>query len=398
MIKKITILLFLIIILQTNLKSQDNRNQLPSLLSNAYFDVNIGYIDYPFTNSHLESGFTAKTIKVPHPAVRLTLFGYRFNKYLSAQISYMRPVNWIEFNNITGDTISINHSTAMNVGGLTLKVQYPLSTKFSLFAEGGLAIVTRHGFGMPKVELKDANYASILLGGGIKYHCNKKWDLVLSTTYSPANSAEKQPYTIFHAVGFTYNMHAISQDKINENIKAAYIFPHHLIQLAYSTNAFSYGVNRLFSDEGIPIFWGGKIFIEQGISLSYQQNIFHTKKVFSLDWGSNASFWRTNINKENFYTLSVFPVLRFTFLRTDNADFYFNYSVAGPTFISRINLDEHISGKNFTFQDFMGLGFYAGKNRKFNSEIKIIHYSNGNIFTLNPGITIPLTFNIGYTL
>jgi hypothetical protein len=310
----------------------------------------------------------------------------------------MRPVNWVEFNNIAGDTVSIKHSAAMNVGGLTLKSQIPINRKFSLFAEGGLGIITRHGFGIPKVELKDANYASVLLGAGIKYHYNKNWDFVLSTTYSPENAKEKQPYTVFHAIGFTYNMHPIPEERIAEKAKSTAIFPRHLFQLSYATNVLDYGVNRFFSDEGIPIFWGGKVFIAQGLSVSYQQNIFHTKKVFSLDWGTEASWWRTNSNKEDFYTLSVFPLLRFTFLRSSKADFYFNYSVAGPTYISRNVLDEHDTGKNFTFQDFMGLGVYAGKDRRFNTEIKIIHYSNGNIFTLNPGITIPLTFSVGYTL
>jgi hypothetical protein len=45
----------------------------------------------------------------------------------------------------------------------------------------------------------------------------------------------------------------------------------------------------------------------------------------------------------------------------------------------------------------MGIGMFSGKKRKFNSEIRIGHYSNGNIFPDNKGIKIPLTFNAGYT-
>ena len=43
----------------------------------------------------------------------------------------------------------------------------------------------------------------------------------------------------------------------------------------------------------------------------------------------------------------------------------------------------------------MGLGMFVGKKRRLNFEVKIIHYSNGNIFNKNDGIGIPLVFNIG---
>ncbi len=66
-------------------------------------------------------------------------------------------------------------------------------------------------------------------------------------------------------------------------------------------------------------------------------------------------------------------------------DFYFNYSAAGPAYISKVVLDDKNTGKHFTFQDFMGIGIFAGKKRNINAEIKIQHYSNGNIFTANPG-------------
>lgn len=403
MFKKNFVYILIIIILSIlnyEAKSQDTRNQYPSFLSKTYFEVNIGYINYPFSNSSMEAGYTVHKITVPHTAVRLTLLGYRFNKYLSAQITYMRPVDWVIFRNVTGDSENIKHSVWMNVGGLTIKSQLPITKKFSLFAEGGLGLITRHGFRSSKPFtseiVKNTNYAGYLFGAGFKYHYNDKWDFVLSTTYSPRNLSEKQPYTIFHSLGFTYNMHPLSTERVNDKIKAGYIFPHYLLQIGYSTNLFHYGVNNIFTNGPIPVFWSGEVYVRNGLSIDYQQNIYHTKKVFSLDWGTNASFWESKEKKNNFCTMSLFPLLRFTFLRSKFADYYFDYSVAGPTYISNTNIDNHNTGKNFTFQDFMGVGFYNGVNRRFNAEIKITHYSNGNIFTHNPGITIPLTFNIGY--
>ncbi|MFZ4414131.1 MAG: acyloxyacyl hydrolase [Bacteroidales bacterium] len=404
MIKKTIISsLFLLILccLPKYIHAQDSRIQYPSFLSKAYFGINIGYINYPFSNSHLEPGYAAEEITVPHAAVRITLVGYRFNDYLTTQITYMRPVDWVVYRNITGDIANNKHSVWMNVGGLTLTSQLPLSKKVSLFAEAGLGLITRQGFKDPndpsKELVKSSNYASFLLGGGVKYHCNDKWDLLLSTVYSPANNSEKQPYTIFHSLGFTYQLHPLSIERINEKSKSASFFPHRLLQIGYSSNIFDYGVNNVFTNGPIPVFWAGMVYVKNGISVTYQQNVYHTKKVFSLDWGANASIWQSNQNKETFCTMSLFPLMRFSFLRSKMIDFYFNYSVAGPTFISNAGIDNWNTGKIFTFQDFMGLGFYAGLHRKFNAEFRITHYSNGNIFTHNPGITIPLTLNIGYT-
>jgi hypothetical protein len=56
---------------------------------------------------------------------------------------------------------------------------------------------------------------------------------------------------------------------------------------------------------------------------------------------------------------SIYPVLRFTPLRSKSQDIYFNYSHAGPTFISKTTFDINETGKQFTFQDFMGVGTSA---------------------------------------
>ena len=94
--------------------------------------------------------------------------------------------------------------------------------------------------------------------------------------------------------------------------------------------------------------------------------------------------------------MSAYPLLRFTFLRRRPADVYFAYSLAGPTYISRVFLDGLNTGRHFTFQDFMSLGVFAGRDRHLNVNVKINHFSNGNIFTQNAGVKIPLTFGVGY--
>ena len=374
-------------------KEGDKRAQYPGSLSNSFAGVNIGYINYPFSSIQMEPGYQVESIHIPHTAVKIILYGQQFNKWLSAQITYLRPVDWVEYKNVNGD--QSNHSVWMNIAGITMKVQTSARKKFSIYGEAGLAIVTRKGFYINNSPvIKNANYAGILSGAGLQYHLNTKWDFILCTSYSPANSKLRQPHTIFYSLGFNYHMRSLPDEKVKRN-SSGFIFPKNLLQFGYTTNALGYGVNNFVSKEAIPIFWAGDAQIGRGISFQFQHNIFHARKVFSLDWGAGLSCWQSRRDKNKFITMSLFPLLRFTAVRSESADIYFNYSVAGPSYISKLIIDDHNTGKHFTFQDFMGMGAYIGKKKNLNAEIRIMHYSNGNLFPQNDGLMIPLTFNVG---
>lgn len=376
--------------------AQDSRAQIPRVLSNSFIGLNMGYIHYPFSEIQLEPGFRVESIRIPHLALQVLLLGHHFNDRLSAQITYMRPVNWVEFKSINGD--GHIHYIRMNLAGLTLRSRLLARKRVAVYGEGGLNIITRKGFQYGGIEfIKDVNYASWILGAGMQYRVNKNWEAITSVTFSPEHRKRRQPQTIYYSGGFNYNLRRLSDDRFNRNSNTGMIFPKNNIQLGYSTNRYSYRVNDLVSKGAIPIFWGGEAEVEQGVSIHYLRNIFHGRKLFSLDWGTSFSYWKSNRNKEEFFTLSVFPLFRFTFLHTTPADVYFYYSVAGPTFISRAMIDNVNTGKQFTFQDLMGIGTFAGKNRQINAEVRIGHYSNGNIFPDNEGVKIPLTFNVGYT-
>lgn len=388
------LLLFLLLTVLFS-KAQDNRIQYPGALKNSYFGVNIGYINYPFSAAQLLPGNTVGRVKVPHTAVRIILFGHQFNKHLSAQVSYMRPVNWVEFHNINGD--GEKHTVWMNVAGLTVAGNIPLGKRVSLFAEGGLGLIMRRGFTKNNIRMvNNASYATGLFGSSLQYHVNNKWDLQLTSVWSPKNKKENQPNTLFLAAGFHYYMRELPKEKI-ERVKAAgYYFPKQMLYAGYSSNIIGYDVNAFVSKGAIPIFWGGEARMKRGLLLNYQRNIFHSRKVFALDWGAGIGFWKSNKNKQTFFTISAYPVFRFNFLRSQTTDFYFEYSVAGPTYISKLLIDGKHTGEHFTFQDMMGLGFFTGKKKNINAGLRIAHYSNGNLFPQNDGLMIPLTFSLGY--
>ena len=387
----------LVIFINSNLSvfSQDTRTQYPGFLKNAYFNFNFGYINFPFSSEQLEAGYTAESVTNHHFGMRLIFFGHQFTKNLAAQVSYMKPLQYAIYNNINGD--QQKHSVWMHSGTLSLKGQVPLSKKISTYGEAGLAIFSRRGIKIDNsFAVKDYSYSTVLLGTGLEYHINPKWGILANFNYAPGNSENKQPHEIFYSAGVRYNLTPIPEEVVKRNAEAGYNFPKNLLQVGYSTNAAGYGANNFLSKE-VPIFWGGGIEVENGLTVRYQKNIFHTKKVFAFDAGISAGYWKSKELKEDFYTLSIFPMLRFTAIRSNVADIYLFYSVAGPTYISKTIIDEKDSGKHFTFQDFMGFGGFFGKQKHLNTELSINHYSNGNIFVYNRGVKIPLTFTLGYS-
>jgi hypothetical protein len=376
--------------------AQDSRIQYPGSLKNSYYSVNIGYINYPFSSGQLEPGYTVGSVKVPHTAVRLVLYGREINKNLSARITYMRPVNWViyKYKDINGE--NSQGSVWMNVAGLTLAARLPLQKKISLFAEAGLGIVTRSGFKKNNVPVVPSTaFATVLTGAALQYHINNKWDLQLSTAWTPAHAGTKQPHSIFYAAGFNYYMRELPPEVVESKRTSGYHFPKQVISASVTSNVLGYGVNNAVSGK-VPIFWGGDVHIRQGFSLNYQRNVFHTRKVFALDVGACLSWWQSRDNRQHFFTASLYPVMLFNAIRTKSFDIFFEYSVAGPTYISKTVIDGFDTGRNFTFYDFMGMGMVTGKKRNLVAGLRISHFSNGNIYWENAGLKIPLTLNLGY--
>jgi len=372
----------------------DTRTQFPRVLQNSYITINVGAIDQPFSQAQLQPGFHAAAIDVPRIDVRVMLVGHEFNRFVSAQASYMRPLNYVAYTSVRAGDADAHH-VRVNFGAVTLKARTHVRGRWSAYGEGGLGFTSRTGFALGDAPVvTDAHFASPLAGGGVEYRLTPAWNLTAGLTLSPGRASVSQPRTLFSSGGFTYTARPLPADRVAANRDAGFIFPKHIVQIEYSSGT-GYAVNDFVSRK-VPIFWGGHAKVDFGIAPHYERNVFHTRKVFGLDAGASAGVYRTRQKSDHFYTLSLYPLFRFTFLRTRLADMYFAYSLAGPTYISKIVLDGLDTGRHFTFQDFMGIGWFAGRDRNFNAGVKINHYSNGNIFTQNAGVKIPLTFSVGY--
>jgi hypothetical protein len=374
---------------------EDGRTQYPAFMTNSYFTFTVGSIGYLFGERQLEPGFEAEAIDKPRLAVRADFFGHHFTKHLSAQITYMRPARFIAYRNVngTGGTKQVSNAYA----GLTFVLDAPLHERASIYVEGGGGVTSRSGFEIDgRQALQAAHYTAGILGGGFAIHATRNMDLMIGATYSPGRRSFNQPSTRMYTTGLRYHMRPLPQATVDENRQSGYAFPANVVRVGYASNAFSYGVNNFFSRR-VPIFWGGNVETRRGVTLDYQRNVFHTKKVFAFDLGASTGHWQSNGLGDNFTTLSGYPMFRFFIVRSEPADFYFNYSLAGPTMISDTVLDGRSTGARFTFQDFMGAGAFIGRSRRMNVELGIRHYSNGNLFTTNASIKVPLTLTLGLT-
>ncbi|HYN08987.1 MAG TPA: acyloxyacyl hydrolase [Vicinamibacterales bacterium] len=374
----------------------DPRAQYPKYLANSYFGINVGFLHYPFSSEQMEPGNDADSVRVGHVAGQVVLIGHHFNEYFSAQAGYTRPVRYVTYVNVNNTGSS--RTVWMAFAEFMVRARVPVNERVAIYGNAGLAMTSRRGFRIGSTTVvKDAQYASMVVGAGLEYRLNPSWDVLAGVTRVPTSLEDNQPRTLFLSGGIRYNLRPLPVERVERNSRGGFGFPENVLQIGFTTSAFGYGINQFFASR-FPIFWGGRVEVARGWSLHYQRNIFHTEKLFSFDVGASAAQWKSRKNGEKFLTLSVYPLLRLTFWRTPLADWFLSYSVAGPSRMTRKVVDDQDTGTNrFTFQDFMGMGVFAGKDRNVMIGIKIVHYSNGNLFPRNAGVAVPLTFTLGYT-
>jgi hypothetical protein len=370
----------------------DSRAQYPAFLIDSYFSVELGAIDYTFSTAQLQPGRSVGEIREPHAAARVGLFGHELGKYAALQVTYMRPVRYVTYTNVDGDLAA--HHVFTHFGGFTVRGRAPVSARLALYGEGGLGVTSRRGFSVNGVAaMADAHYASAVVGGGVEYTLRPTWTFTGGATFTPGNDAQHEPHALLAAGGFRYTMRARSDEQVAATRRSPFAFAANLLQVEYSTGL-GYGINTFLSRD-VPVFWGGSVQVDRGLAVHYVRNVFHTARIFGLDFGASVSAWRSRADHDHVATLSAYPLFRFVPIRTRSADVYFAYSLAGPTFISRIVIDGMDTGRHFTFQDFMAGGVYLGRRKALALGVKINHYSNGNIFTRNAGLKIPLTITVG---
>lgn len=406
LMKKFAIIISILLFSLHSFSQTENasKTKFTNFLSKSYYSINLGGVFYPFSNENLIDGYATNSFSRNWFSGRL-LLGHKITDDFSVQFGTMRPASWFKYDNV--NSIGYERSVWINAWSLSLKKDFNIDEKTSFYAEVGIANLTRFGFSIDdKVIYEDAHYASLLYGFGVQYWLSEKWRLSANGTFLPKSTKHNQPSISQASLGFEYHLQQVDDKTADEYAKNEYFFPKNIFQVSYGTSALGFGMNEFFGmnmkvgnfeSVGIPIFWVGEVKANHAISLTYQRLIYRSERIFSLDWGASATYFQSPINKENVFAFSIFPVLRFYLLRRDGYDFYTNYSIIGPAFISKSDIDNTKTGPKITYQDTMGFGVFFGKDRKLNAELRIMHYSNGNIFTRNDGVAIPIQFTLGKT-
>jgi hypothetical protein len=263
--------LIIISILLFSLKSfSQNENasktKFTNFLSKSYYSINLGGIFYPFSNENLIDGYATNTFSRNWFSGRL-LLGHKISDDFSVQFGTMRPAAWFKYDNV--NNIGYDRSVWINAWSLSLKKDFQLSEKTSLYVESGIANVTRFGFSIDdKVIYEDAHFASLLYGFGIQHWLSDKWRLSLNGTFLPKSTKNNQPSISQASVGFEYHLQQVDDKTADEYAKNGYFFPKNIFQISYGTGALGFGVNRFFGMSlkvgnfesfGIPIFWVGEV-------------------------------------------------------------------------------------------------------------------------------------------
>lgn len=399
----LSILFFLIF---SNLISQEDKlkTKFTNFLSKSYYSINFGAILYPFSNDNLIDGYKTESFSRNWFSGRL-LLGHKIKEDLSIQFGTLRPASWFKYDNI--NNIGYENSVWINAWSLSIKKDFKLSKRTAFYTEAGIANLTRFGFEIRGKEIyEDAHYASLIYGFGLQHELSEKWRLSANGTFLPQSLKHNQPSISQFSFGFEYHLQQVDDLTAEKYSKNQYFFPNNILQFSYGTGEIGFGFNQFFGMSlpignfdsfGIPIFWVGEVKAQHAISLTYQKLIYRSQRIFSLDWGVSATYFQSIKGKTDVFAFSIFPVLRFYLWRKPKFDLYANYSIIGPAYITKSDIDDFESGPNITYQDTMGFGVFFGKERKFNAELRIMHYSNGNIFTRNDGVAIPIQFTLGKT-
>ena len=328
--------------------------------------------------------------------MRVDLFGHHFTKHLSVQATYMRPARFVAYNNVNGNAATSQVLTAY--AGLTLVWEMPLNARVSAYGEAGGGVTSRSGFEIDgATALESAHYAAGLLGAGLAYHATPKIDVLFGATYSPGRKSFSQPSTRLYTTGIRFHMRPLPAATVEDQPAGGIRVSQKRRSAGLHDEPAELRRQQLLLAEGADFLGRQRRDAARLHARLPAQRVPHQEGVRVRSRRERVATGRATATAKVFRTLSAYPLFRFFLARTEPADLYFSYSLAGPTFISRTTIDGRDTGERFTFQDFMGIGAFFGKARRMNAELGIKHYSNGNIFTRNASIKIPLTLTLGLT-
>lgn len=117
---------------------------------------------------------------------------------------------------------------------------------------------------------------------------------------------------------------------------------------------------------------------------------------FSFLLGSGYSYLWTDVDvNKNIHLFSLLPSIRYILPKSEHTDFQpFIGVTIGPSVMSSTTLGYQEQGSRFIFNDFFSIGAKFGSNCEWEICLSWRHFSNGQLFSPNPGFDVPFCVSL----
>ncbi len=133
--------------------------------------------------------------------------------------------------------------------------------------------------------------------------------------------------------------------------------------------------------------------VDRGVMALYEYTILDALGTVSLHIGGNVGRWESGL--EQLVTGSAFLSGRLWVFHLLFFHPYFEYSLLGPTIISKDSFANMQFKSNILFQNFFGVGMDIGESRGFSVDLKTIRYYESDNFHPQDGFRVPIIASVG---
>lgn len=133
--------------------------------------------------------------------------------------------------------------------------------------------------------------------------------------------------------------------------------------------------------------------VDRGVMGLYEYTLFDVFGAISIHAGANVGRWHSG--PDQIVTGSAFLSGRLWVFHLLFIHPYVEYSLLGPTLISKEVFSEVGFSSNVLFQNFFGVGVEVGEGRGFSVDLKTIRYYHTDTLLPQQGFRVPVVASIG---
>jgi hypothetical protein len=134
--------------------------------------------------------------------------------------------------------------------------------------------------------------------------------------------------------------------------------------------------------------------VDKGMMVFYERKLFDIITVGSLYIGGDVGKW--SIRGDGLFTTTAFFAGKMWLLHLPFLHTYLEYSLFGPTILSKSTVGDLDFGSNFLFQNFFGAGVEVGEGSGFSLDLKIIRFTKLDLERMDYAFHIPVIVSLGF--